>query len=118
LISWFDASKPGTITLNGGDVSNWEAVNDATIDAAQGTGSKQPLYAIAAQNGLNAIDFDPDNLTGKEWTTRFTDPIDERVGDRVMIVINSKIALDIEDISKTETNKTELDKFGPLSSKI
>lgn len=60
LIIWMDPLAE-FITLNGTDVSSWIARNDATIDAAQGTGSKQPLYDLADQNGLNTINFNAVN---------------------------------------------------------
>lgn len=57
---WLDASNAGSVTLNGGNVSQ---INDRTSNAdnaAQASAGLQPLYATNVQNGLNAIQFNAD----------------------------------------------------------
>ena len=58
---WLDAADSGTVTLNGDDVSQWDDKSADGNDAVQGSASLQPLYDIAAVNGLNAISFDGAN---------------------------------------------------------
>jgi len=54
---------------------------------------------------------DPDNLSGKGWTMRSTNPVDERGGTRVLTRVKEGAVLDATDAAKIETRRTELDKF-------
>ena len=55
---WLDASDASTITLNGSTISQWSDKSGNSRHATQGTASEQPVYSIAARNGLNCITFD------------------------------------------------------------
>jgi len=59
---WLDASDASTITLNGSDVSQWNDKSGNSRHASQSTAANQPVYATAAQNGLNAV-----NPGNEEW---------------------------------------------------
>jgi hypothetical protein len=58
---WLDASDTSTITESSGAVSEWRDRSVNAKHATQGTGTSQPSYILAAQNGLNAIRFDGSN---------------------------------------------------------
>jgi hypothetical protein len=54
---WLDASDVSTVTLNGGNVSEWRSkVGSRTF--TQSTAAAQPIYATAFRNGRNALQFD------------------------------------------------------------
>lgn len=60
ILCWLDASDAGSVTLNTGNVAQ---INDQTSngnDATQVSAGDQPVYAISAQNGLNAMHLDTD----------------------------------------------------------
>jgi hypothetical protein len=57
LAGWWDASASSSITLNGGDVSQWDDLSGNARHAAQSTGANQPEYKLAERNGRNVIQF-------------------------------------------------------------
>ncbi len=61
---WLDASDASTITEAGGDISQWDDKSGNGNDAVQATGSAQPSYVAAGQNGLNVL-----RLDGMEYMT-------------------------------------------------
>ncbi len=58
LVLWLDASDASTITLNGADVSQWDDKSGQGNHATQSESTDQPLYNLAAVNGLNVVEFD------------------------------------------------------------
>ena len=58
LIFHIDASRPETVTLNGGYVSKILDLSSSPKTVDQTTAANQPLYVPNAQNGLNAMLFD------------------------------------------------------------
>ena len=60
FVYWLDASQAPTITVSTG-VSEWRDAGGSSIKAIQVTGSAQPAYQTAAQNGRNAVYFDGTN---------------------------------------------------------
>lgn len=54
---WYDASDASTVTLNGSRVSGWDDKSGSGDHLTQASTSIQPLYVLAAQNGLNGILF-------------------------------------------------------------
>lgn len=54
---WLDAADAGTVTLNAGEVSQWDDKSGNGRNATQATDANQPTYNNAAQNGLNVISF-------------------------------------------------------------
>lgn len=60
LVGWWDASTSSTVTQSGGTASQ---VNDRSGNGhhmVQATGSSQPAYSTAVQNGLNVLALDED----------------------------------------------------------
>jgi len=58
LEAWWDASDSASVTLDGGRVSEWRDKSGNGLHAANGTsGSTQPDYISAGQNGRNLIRF-------------------------------------------------------------
>lgn len=60
FVYWLDASQSSTITVSTG-VSEWRDAAGGAIKASQATGSAQPAYQTAVQNGRNAVYFDGSN---------------------------------------------------------
>ena len=58
LAIWLDASNYGSLTFNGGDISQWNDLSANGNHIAQGTASAQPTYEAAGINGKPALDFD------------------------------------------------------------
>jgi hypothetical protein len=55
LAVWFDASKSSSITLNAGNVSQWDDLSGNGRNATQATAGNQPSYSTAALNGKNVV---------------------------------------------------------------
>jgi hypothetical protein len=55
LAVWFDASVSSSVTLNGGNVSQWNDLSGNNRHAAQATAGSQPSYSTAALNGKNVV---------------------------------------------------------------
>lgn len=55
---WLDATDSSSITLNGGNVSEWADKSPEGNDATQGVAAEQPLYQSNSINGLSAVVFD------------------------------------------------------------
>lgn len=55
LVAWLDASDEGTITLNGGNVSQWSDKSGSRNHATQTTAANQPRYDRERINGRHAI---------------------------------------------------------------
>ncbi len=64
---WYDASDASTVTLNGSRVSAWDDKSGNDDHLTQATAAIQPLYVLAAQNGLNGIQY---NLTRDDKLAR------------------------------------------------
>lgn len=59
LSIWLDASDFNTITKDGSDlVSQWDDKSGNGNDAAQGTGTKQPVWTDAIINGKSVLRYD------------------------------------------------------------
>jgi hypothetical protein len=56
LVFWLRSDMG--ITLNGGTVSEWKAINDSSISFTQATASSQPTYNTNQINGHPALSFD------------------------------------------------------------
>ena len=57
--AWFDAADPGTLSVNGGTVSEWRDKSGNSNHASQGTASRRPATGITTISGWNAVAFDP-----------------------------------------------------------
>ena len=55
---WLDAADADTITLNSGNVSQWDDKSTNNRHAAQATSTAQPIYASSVLNGFNVVRFD------------------------------------------------------------
>jgi hypothetical protein len=55
LAVWFDASVASSVTLNGGNVSQWNDLSGNDRHATQETAGNQPSYSTAALNGKNVL---------------------------------------------------------------
>jgi hypothetical protein len=55
LAVWFDASVSSSVTLNGGNVSQWNDLSGNGRHATQATAGSQPSYSTAALNGKNVV---------------------------------------------------------------
>jgi hypothetical protein len=55
---WLDASDATTITQSGGAASEWRDKSGNVRHASQGTSDSRPTVSAAAQNGLDALNFD------------------------------------------------------------
>jgi hypothetical protein len=55
LAVWFDASVSSSVTLNGGNVSQWNDLSGNGRHATQATAGNQPSYSTAALNGKNVV---------------------------------------------------------------
>ena len=55
LAVWFDASVASSVTLNGGNVSQWNDLSGNDRHATQATAGNQPSYSTAALNGKNVV---------------------------------------------------------------
>lgn len=64
---WYDSSDASTVTLNGSRVSAWDDKSGNLDHLSQATAARQPLYVLAAQNGLNGILY---NLTRDDQLAR------------------------------------------------
>lgn len=62
LYLWLDASNSSSVTLNGGNVSQWNDLSGGGRHFAQANAGGQPAYALAGQNGKNCLTF-----TGSQW---------------------------------------------------
>jgi hypothetical protein len=52
---WLDAADSSTVTLNGGNVSEWRDKSPSGINYSQATAAYQPGYSTAYKNGKNAV---------------------------------------------------------------
>lgn len=59
---WLDASDTDSMTFVGSNVSEWGDKSGNTNNAANGTGSTQPLYSATALNGKPGLIFNADRL--------------------------------------------------------
>lgn len=59
---WLDASDSATITLNGGNVSQWNDKSGNSHNAVQSNSSLQPAYTSSGLNGKNVVTFSLDEL--------------------------------------------------------
>lgn len=57
LAMWFDAADASSVTLNSGNVSQWNDKSGNGRHATQGTALNQPTYTQAIQNGRAGIIF-------------------------------------------------------------
>lgn len=64
---WYDASDASSVTLNGSRVSAWDDKSGNNDHLTQANIALQPLYVLAAQNGLNGIQY---NLTRDDKLAR------------------------------------------------
>jgi hypothetical protein len=55
LAAWFDASVSSSVTLNSGNVSQWDDLSGNSRHATQATAGSQPSYSTAALNGKNVV---------------------------------------------------------------
>jgi len=60
---WLDGADADTITLNSGNVSQWDDKSGNARHATQASSAQQPLYDLASLNGKNTLAFDLDYLT-------------------------------------------------------
>jgi hypothetical protein len=58
LALWLDASDSASVTLNGGNVSQWRDKSGGSRHFSQATSGAQPEYTSAGQNGKNCLTFD------------------------------------------------------------
>ena len=58
LALWLDAEDASTITLNGGNISQWNDKSGNGRHVAQGTATLQPAYIPTATNNKPAVRFD------------------------------------------------------------
>lgn len=58
---WLDASVPSSITESGGAISQWSDISGNDRHFTQSSGTAQPSYQTAIQNGLNVVRFDGSN---------------------------------------------------------
>lgn len=58
LEMWFDAADSTSITLNGGNVSQWQDKSGNGRHATQATAANQPSYSSTQQNGKGGIYFE------------------------------------------------------------
>lgn len=61
LALWLDASDAATITESGGSVSQWDDKSGNTNHVTQATGADQPTTGTRTINGLNVLDFAPND---------------------------------------------------------
>jgi hypothetical protein len=59
---WLDASDASTITASSGSVSQWTDKSPNAWAFVQATGANQPVTGTRTQNGLNVIDFTPNQF--------------------------------------------------------
>lgn len=57
LSLWLDAADSSTVTLNGGNVSEWRSKVGGRV-FSQATAASQPIYAAGYRAGRNALQFD------------------------------------------------------------
>lgn len=57
LAGWWDANDASTITLNGGNVSQWNDKSGAGRNVSQGTALNQPEYLASSLNGKAGINW-------------------------------------------------------------
>lgn len=58
LYLWLDGANANSVTLNGGNVSEWRDSSGNGRHFAQSTSGAQPTYTTAGQNGRNCLTFD------------------------------------------------------------
>ena len=58
LYLWLDGANSSSVTLNGGNVSQWRDLSGANRHFSQSTSGAQPVYTTAGQNGKNCLTFD------------------------------------------------------------
>ena len=66
---WLDAADADTITLNSGNVSQWDDKSGNARHYTQGTSAQQPAYLTAEVNGLNVLDFNGSSHNLERITT-------------------------------------------------
>jgi hypothetical protein len=58
LVAWYDAADASSVTLDSGRVSTWRDKSSSARNATNSTsGSTQPEYVLAGQNGKNVLRF-------------------------------------------------------------
>lgn len=61
---WLDASDLSTLTVASGRLSQWNDKSGNNINFSNATGAEQPYSGSRTINGLNVIDFIPNNVLG------------------------------------------------------
>lgn len=61
-VLWLDASDTSTITESGGSVSQWDDKSGNGYNVVQATAALQPTTGTRTLNGLNVIDFIPNDV--------------------------------------------------------
>lgn len=73
LAGWWDAATATSVSLNSGEVSQWNDLSGNGRHASQSVANNQPTYSTSARNGRNAIQFNgsTDFLRGS-WPVTLT----------------------------------------------
>ena len=67
---WLDAADSDTITLNDGNVSQWDDKSGNDRHVTQGSSTAQPAYGASTQNGIDVLTFDGNDwLVATGWTS-------------------------------------------------
>jgi hypothetical protein len=61
LVAWFKADAGTSTTTDGNPISQWNDQSGNSHNLAQASGSLQPLYKAAIQNGMPVVRFDGSN---------------------------------------------------------
>lgn len=72
LYLWLDGADSSSVTLNGGNVSQWRDLSGGGRHFSQSTSGAQPAYTTAGQNGKNCLTFDGSqrlvsDLASSDW---------------------------------------------------
>jgi hypothetical protein len=65
---WLDAGVSSSITLNGGNVSEWRDLSGKGRTTSQGTAGKQPAFSATGWSGKPCVTFDSSNATQLDFT--------------------------------------------------
>lgn len=57
LAGWWDASVASSVSLNSGEVQQWDDLSGNNRHALQSVANNQPTYRTSVRNGKNAIEF-------------------------------------------------------------
>jgi hypothetical protein len=68
LEMWLDAGVSSSITLNGGNVSEWRDLSGKGRTTSQSTAGKQPAFSSTGWNGRPCVTFDSTNATQLDFT--------------------------------------------------